>query len=75
MNDLSAASNEAELLHERLETRMIAQSFPIGILWDPISSGETCIYGSLQGIKRSFFFTHDCQGTTGVVQDRVVIGR
>jgi hypothetical protein len=42
---------------------------------DPISSGETCAYGSLQGIKRAFFFTHDGQGTTGVVQDRVVIGR
>jgi hypothetical protein len=45
---------------------------------DPVESNllaRPASTASLQGIKRSFFFTHDCQGTTGVVRDRVVIGR
>jgi hypothetical protein len=41
-----------EALNERLKPWVIASSLPIGVLWDPISSGETCAYGSLQGVKR-----------------------
>jgi hypothetical protein len=54
---------------------MTTESFPIRILRDPISSRETGADGVFQGVKRSFFITHDSQRATGVIENCVVIAR
>src|SRR5882724_1892106 len=65
----------SESLHQSLETRMIAESFPIGVVRNPIAAGEPGFDCPLQASKGLVFLAKDREDTAGVVENRVVIRR